>query len=79
MRDAFLIFLLVVAAAILGGYGWFVVWLIRTAADSDEDAGCGLWLILMFTGCFAIGIAGSLISVVGHAVGIDMSQLTSQW
>jgi len=47
MRDAFLIFLLVLAAALIGGYVVFVAWIFRTAADDGKPdmPGCALWVM----------------------------------
>jgi hypothetical protein len=75
MRDAFLVFLMVLVAGIAGGYVWFAVWLLR-ASGGDEEAGCGALALLFGIGCFAVAAIVGLLSVVGHAVGIDMTSLT---
>lgn len=81
MRDVFLIFLLVLAVAILGGYAWFAVWALRRLFTADDGlvAGCGLWMALISAGLLAIPMAFTLIGIVGHSAGVDMTQLTGGW
>lgn len=76
MRDAFLIFLLVLALAALGGFGWFTVWLLRAAFSGGKEPGCGLCIVLGAIGFAAIWLACTLLGIVGHATGVDMTQLT---
>lgn len=75
MRDAFLIFLLVIAVALLGGYAWLAVWVIRRNAASDGD-GCGVSCGLGIIGGLVLVAVLSILAVVGHAVGVNMSDLT---
>lgn len=82
MRDAFLVFLLVLAVVILGGYAEFAGWALRRLFTADDDGlvgGCGLWIALISTGLLAIPMAFTLIGIVGHSAGVDMTQLTSGW
>lgn len=81
MRDAFLIFLLVLAVVILGGYAEFARWALRRLFTADDGlvGGCGLWTVLFFAGLVAIPMAFTLMGIVGHSAGVDMTQLTSEW
>jgi hypothetical protein len=74
VRDAFLIFLLVLAAALIAGYVAFVAWIFRTAANGDEPEvpGC---LLLVITVVVGTGVL-TILAAVGHAVGVSMSNLT---
>ena len=81
MRDAFLVFLLVLAVALLGGYAWFARWTLHRLFTADDGlaGGCGLWLALISAGLIAVPTAVTLIGIVGHSAGVDMTQLTSGW
>jgi len=76
VRDAFLIFLLVLAAALIAGYVAFVAWMFRTAADDDEPEmpGC---LLAVITGAVIMCVL-AILATVGHAVGVNVSDLTGR-
>ncbi len=74
MRETFLVFLLVIAVGLIATWVAFAWWCLRAVSD-DEEAGCGLWLLIIVSAVFAFGIAGTILTAVGHAVGIHLPSL----
>jgi len=72
MRDAFLIFLLVIAVIVVAGYITCLVMTLR----SGEGDGCLSGCLLLVTGWFVVMLVAGILAVVGHAVGVNMSSLT---
>jgi hypothetical protein len=67
VRDAFLAFLMALAAAILAGYGWFARdFMSRHELNADEVAG------IVIIGLIALAEAAAILVVVGHAVGVTI-------
>lgn len=70
MRDAFLIFLMSIAGALVLGYIALVLMVVRNDA---EDDGCLLWI----AGFIVVSVVGAILATVGHAVGVNVTSLTS--
>jgi hypothetical protein len=67
VRDTFLVFLLVIATAALGGSGWCGY---RSVRD-DGDGGC----LLLILALVLLGIGSTLLTAVGHVVGVSIPHL----
>lgn len=71
MRDAFLIFLLVLALVFIGAAIWMLRMLFTyQAADEDEAEGAA-WILIVGAVAFML-MALSAVTTVGHAVGVPM-------
>lgn len=72
MKDAFLVFLLVLATLLAGGYIVLAIKLLTAATDPDdgEDVGC----FLLIVGGVVAAIVGSILYTVGTNVGVHMPQ-----
>lgn len=65
MRDTFLVFVMVIATAALGGSGWCAYRSLR------EEGGCSLLVLALVL----LGVGSTLLTAVGHQVGVNIPHM----